>query len=109
MLLIKAMNLKTPFLMVKVFKTHTPQFSVFKRSNYGNDCDFKHQIIEYRGNNCFIPSNGYCFIKLINYVTNSNYEEQYLNFIRYEQNRSNIMTQARIQSCLRKLGINLGY
>ena len=46
-----------------IYKIDTPQFKKVNRSHYGNGCDFKHEIIEYRGNNCFIPTKGYCFIK----------------------------------------------
>ena len=48
-------------------------------------------------------------MKCINYLTGQDYKEQYLDFIRNEKRRSNIMTMARIQPCLKKLGINLGY
>ena len=40
------------------YKINNPQFNLVKRSQYGNGCDFKHQIIEYRCVNCFIPSKG---------------------------------------------------
>ena len=66
-------------------------------------------FIEYQGNNCFIPTKGYCFFKCVNYLSGHDYKEQYLEFIRNEKRRSNIMTMARIQPCLRKLGIDLGY
>ena len=92
-----------------IYKINTPQFNLIYESQYGNGCDFKHQIIEYRGSNCFIPTKGYCFVKCINYLTGGDYKEQYLDFIRNEKRRSNIMTMARIQPCLRKLGTNLGY
>ena len=66
-------------------------------------------IIEYRGNNCFIPTKGYYFVKCINYLTGQDYKQEYLDFIRNEKRRTNIMTMARIQPCLQKLGIDLGY
>ena len=66
-------------------------------------------ISEYQGNNCFIPTKGFCFIKCINYLTGQDYKQQYLDFIRNEKRRSNNMTMARIQPCLRKLDIDLGY
>jgi len=92
-----------------IYKLNNPQFNIVNRSRSGNGRDFKHQIIEYHGKNCFIPSNGYCFIKCIKYLTKFDYKEQYLEFIRNEQRRSNIMTMARIQPCLRKPGIDVGY
>ena len=80
-----------------IYKIDTPQFNKVNRSQYGNGCDFKHVIIEYRGNNCFIPTKGYCLVKCVNFLTGRDYKQQYLEFIRQEQRRSNIMTKARIQ------------
>ena len=42
-------------------------------------------------------------------MTGQDYKQEYLHFIRNEKRRSNIMTMARIQPCLKKLGIDLGY
>ena len=41
-----------------IYKINTPIFKKVKRSQYGNGCSFDKIIIEYRGNNCFIPSKG---------------------------------------------------
>ena len=92
-----------------IYKISTPKFNKVNRSQYGNGCDFKHEIIEYRGINCFIPTKGYCFIKCINFLTGQNYKDKYLEFIRNEKRRSNIMTKARIQPFCNKNNINLGY
>ena len=35
-----------------IYKKDTPQFNKVNRSQYGNGCDFKHEIIDYRGKNC---------------------------------------------------------
>ena len=91
-----------------IYKVDTPQFNKVNRSQYGNGCSFDKIIIEYRGNNCFIPTKGYCFIKCINYLTGQDYKQQYLDFIRNEKRRSNIMTKARIQPFSNKNNINLG-
>ena len=92
-----------------IYKLNTPQFNKVNRSQYGNGCSFDKIIDEYRGNICFIPTKGYCFVKCINYLTGQDYKQEYLDFIRNESRRSNVMTMARIQPCHRKLGINLGY
>ena len=91
-----------------IYKRDIPQFNKVNRSQYGNGCSFDKIIIEYRGNNCYIPTKGYCFIKCVNYLTGQDYKQEYLDFIRHEKRRCNIMTMARIQPCLRKLGIDLG-
>ena len=92
-----------------IYKIDTPQFNKVKRSQYGNGCSFDKIIIEYRGNNCYIPTKGCCFVKCINFLTGQDYKQQYLEFIRNEQRRTNIMTKARIQPFCRANNINLGY
>ena len=85
-----------------ISKLDTPQFKKVNRSQYGNGCSFDKLIVEYRANNCFIPTKGYCFVKCINFLTSLDYKERYLDFIRNEKRRSSIMTMARIQPCLLK-------
>ena len=92
-----------------IYKFDTPQFNKVNRSQYGNGCDFKHEIIQYRGNNCFIPTKGYCFVKSINFLTGEDYKQQYLKFIRNEKRRSYIMTKARIQPFARANNNSIGY
>ena len=47
------------------YKTNTPQFNLANRFQYGTGCDFKLEIFEYRGNNCFIPTKGFCFLSIV--------------------------------------------
>ena len=91
------------------YKTDTPQYILVNRSQYGNGCDFKHEIIEYRGSNCFIPTKGYWFVKCIKFVTGQDYKQQYLDFIRNEKRQPNIMTKARIQPFCGANNINIVY
>ena len=90
-------------------KINTPQFNKVNRSQYGNGCSFDKIIIEYRGNNCLTPTKGYCFVKCINFITGEDYIAQYLDFIRNETRRSNIMTKARIQPFCKANNIDIGY
>ena len=92
-----------------IFKLDTPQFNKVNRSQYGNGCDFKHEIIEYRANNCFIPTKCFCFVKCINFLTGGDYKEQYKEVIRKEERRANIMTKAKIQPFCRANNNNLRY
>ena len=92
-----------------IYKIITLQFNKVNRSQYGNGCSFDKIIVEYRGNNCFIPTKEYCFVKCVNFLTGQDYKQKYLDFIRSEQRRSNIMTKARIQPFCRANNINLGY
>ena len=91
-----------------LYKLNTPEFKKVNRSQYGRGTDFKQDIVEYIGNNCYIPTSGNCFINCINYFTKKDYTEEFLTFIRTEQRRSNVMTAARIQPFCRKYNINIG-
>ena len=91
------------------YKNKIAQFSLVNRSQYGNGCDYKHEFIEYRGINCFIPTKGYCFVKCINFLTGKDYKQQYLDFIRNEKRRSKMMTKARIQPFCQANNIISGY
>ena len=92
-----------------LYKWNTPKFNKVNRSQYGRGTDFKQDIVEYTGKNCYIPTSGNCFIKCINYLTGKDYTEQFLNFIRTEKRRLNVMASARIQPFCWKYNINIGY
>ena len=89
-----------------IYKLDTPQFNEVNRNQYGKGCDFEHEIIEYRGNNCFLPTKGYCFVKCIHFPTGKDYKQQYLDFLRNEKTRTTFMTKARIQPFCRANKIN---
>ena len=91
-----------------VYNLNTPHFKVVKRSAYGRGNNYMQEIVEYHGQNCYIPTSGMCFIKCINYFSKKDYTEDFLTFIRSEQRRSNVMTSARIQPFCRKYNINIG-
>ena len=85
-----------------LYRLNTPEFQKVNRSQYARGTGFKQDIVEYIGNNCYIPTSGNCFIKCINYFTKKDYTEEFLTFIRTEQRRSNVMTSARVQPFCRK-------
>ena len=76
-----------------IYKLDTPIFKKVNRGQYGKGCDFNKIILENQGNNCFIPTKGYYFIKCINFLTGEDYKQQYLEFIRNEKRRSNFMNR----------------
>ena len=91
-----------------LYKLNTPEFKKVNRSQYGRGTDFKQDIVEYIGNNCYIPTSGNCFIKCIKYFIKKDYTEELLTFIRTEQRRSNVMTSARVQPFCRNHNIVIG-
>ena len=90
------------------YKLITPQFKRVNRSQYGKGKIFVHDVVEYIGNSCYIPTGCNCFIKRFKYFTNKDYTEKFLTFIRTEQRRSNAMLAARIQPFCRKNNIIIG-
>ena len=59
-----------------IYTINTLQFNLVKRSQYGNGCCFKHEVIEYNGNNCYIPTKASCFVKCVNILTVEDYKQQ---------------------------------
>ena len=80
-----------------------------KRSKYGKRVDFKHEMINYKADLCYIPTNGYCSIKCINSLTGLDFIESYFELIRNKKRRSNVMTQARTEPCCKAMNVNIGY
>ena len=70
-----------------IYKIDTPQFNLYETSQYGNGCDFKHEIIEYRGKKCCIPTKAYCFVKRVLFITGEDYKQQKLDVIRNRENQ----------------------
>ena len=48
-----------------VFILNTPHFNRVLKAQYGRGTDFKQDIVEYHGQNCFIPTSGIRFFKFI--------------------------------------------
>ena len=92
-----------------VYNLKTPQFKFVKRSACGKSPNYMQKIVEYHGQNVFIPISGMCFIKCIKDFTRKDYTEEFLTFIRFEKYASGVMTSARIQPICRKYNINIGY
>ena len=63
-----------------VFILNTPHFKVVKRSAYGRGTNYMQEIVEYHGQNCYIPSSGMCFIKCIDYFTKKRFHRKIFNF-----------------------------
>ena len=69
----------------------------------------KRENIEFKVNNCHIPTKGSCFKKCINFLTGLDYRESYLEFVTNEKRRSDLLTQARVQPCCKASNVNIGY
>ena len=65
------------------------------------------EIVEYHGQNCYIPTSGMCFIKCINYLLKKTTQKIFLTVVRSAQRRCHVMTCARIQPFCKKYNINI--
>ena len=52
-----------------LYKLNTTEFKKVNRSQYGKSTNFRQDIVEYNGNNCYIPSTGICYLNFINFFT----------------------------------------
>ena len=80
-----------------VNKLRTPQFIMANRSQDGGGTDFKQDIVEIAGNDCYIPTSGNFFIKSFNQLTGEDFMGEFLTLIRHEKGRNNVMTSATNQ------------
>ena len=71
-----------------IYKLNTPQFNVARRSAYGRSTKYMQEIVEYHGQNCYIPISGMCFIKCINYFLKKDYTEEVL--ISFDLNKEDL-------------------
>ena len=91
-----------------LYKFITPECNKVNISRYGRGTDFKQDIVEGIGNNCYIPTSGKYFIKCISYLTGKDYTKEILISIQTEQRRSNVITTVRIQPFCKKHNIHIG-
>ena len=60
-----------------VYIISTLQFKVVERSAYGKGTNYMQEVVEYLGQNCYIPTSGLSFIKCIIYFTIKDYTEEF--------------------------------
>ena len=60
-----------------LYKVNTPEFKKVKRSQYASSTDFKQDIVQYIGKNCYIPTSGNCFIKCNFFFTEKDYTDNF--------------------------------
>ena len=83
-------------------------FNLVDRSGYRKCTDNKKDIIEVIGDDCYIPTTSYCFIKSINCLTGQDYKQEALEITWNQQWQSHVMTQARIQPFCKANNITTG-
>ncbi|ESO95990.1 hypothetical protein LOTGIDRAFT_174974 [Lottia gigantea] len=83
-------------------------FRIVERSKKGSGVNLLKKINEYIGKNCYIPTDCYCFIKCVNYITNTDLTREFQDFINSFQksNRKGVMTTARISKFNKKFNTN---
>ena len=91
-----------------VYLLKTLQFKFFERNAYGKGTNYMKGIGEFRGQNCYIPTSGMCFIKCVIDFSKKDYTEEFRDFNRDEKQRSRVLNSARIQPFCKKYEINIG-
>ena len=84
------------------------KFKPITRSKHGRGANEFNNILEYTGNNCYIPSGNGCFLKCINYIFNKDFNKEYFEFIKSYKRRTNVMTQCRIPEFCKRYKIDIG-
>ena len=78
------------------------------RSNHGRGADEFNDILEYQGNNCYIPNGNGCFLKCINYIFDKDFSIEYFEFIKSYKRRPNVMSRCRIPEFCERYKIDIG-
>ncbi|ESO87325.1 hypothetical protein LOTGIDRAFT_154822 [Lottia gigantea] len=83
-------------------------FKIVKRSKTGRGGNLLKKINEYAGENCYIPSDCYCFIKCVNHFMNKDLTKEFQDFVNSFQksNRKEVMTTARISQFNKEFNTN---
>ena len=88
---------------VLTIKLHASLFPIVISSEFGIDCDFQHEDVEYCGNNCFITRKVFCFIHRIKQLTGKDFMKENIEFIRNERHRRNVMTRVRVHHVVEEI------
>ena len=84
------------------------KFKRVTRSEDGRGANEFNNILEYEGENCFIPSGNGCFLKCINYIFKKDFSTEYFEFIQSYKRRTNVMTRCRIPEFCKRYKIDIG-
>ena len=78
------------------------------RSEHGRGANEFNNILEYEGENCYIPSGNGCFLKCINYIFDRDFSTEYFEFIKSYKRRPNVMSRCRIPEFCNRYKIDIG-
>ena len=91
-----------------VYKLISPHFNNVKQSVYGRSKNYMKEIVENHQQNCYVPTSSMCFLKPPNHFTDTNYTEEFQDFIRKENYRSGVIKSVRIQLFCIRNDFNIG-
>ena len=83
-------------------------FKRVNRSEHGKGANEFNNILEYEGDNCYIPSGNGCFLKCINFIFNKDFSLEYFEFIKSYKRRPNVMSRCRIPEFCERYKIDIG-
>ena len=91
-----------------VYILNTPELKVVKERAYAKGTNYMKKMVKYRGQNCYIPTSGSCFINCNTYFTIKDYTQEVQDFITNEKYQSGLMTSARIEPFCKNYDLNIG-
>ena len=83
-------------------------FKRVTRSEHGRRANEFNYILEYEGENGYIPSEKGCFLKCIHYIFKKDFSTEYFEFIQSYKRRTNVMTRCRIPEFCKRYKIDIG-
>ena len=87
---------------------HFKNFKRVNRSEHGRRANEFDNILEYEGENCYIPSGNGCFLQCINFIFEKDFSTEYFEFIQSYKRRTNVMTRCGIPEFCTRYKIDIG-
>ena len=84
-------------------------FKRVNRSYHGRGADEFNNILEYKDENCYIPSGNGCFLKSISYIFKKDFSKEYFELIKSYKRRTNVMSRCRIPEFCKRYKKDIGF
>ena len=84
------------------------KFKRVTRSEHGRGANEFNNVLEYEGENCYIPSGNGCFLKCNNYIFREDFSMEYFDFKQSYKRRTNVTTRCRIPEFCERYKIDVG-
>ena len=83
-------------------------FKRVSRSEHRRGANEFNNILEYEGDNCYIPNGNGCFLKCVDQIFEKDFSMEYFEFIQSYKKRTNVMTRCRIADFCERYKTDIG-